>query len=687
MIPTELLEHPALPTRSEKKRLGQYFTGIKLARLLAALAGARTANSIIDPMSGCGDMLEGSLLEGALPHTLGAIDIDPSAHQTCRAKFADYPLKSPSLLLGSAFDIKTLQKLPSLSWDLVITNPPYVRYQSLTGVGELSSLQTPSASQVRAGLLRVLELLPNLDTEDKRLFTELAKNYSGLADLAVPSWLLCAALVKPGGTLAMVVPESWLSREYAVVVQYLLLRWFKIQYIVEDANAAWFPEALVKTTLLVAKRIPRRSSAFASLEENYLHISLPSSAINCNSIVGRIFPNSQKAESDLAALLKQGLSGKLPVSKLPVTTEAVPFKQLSGNVSRATHNLNWLQKLEPQTNFSDSRIHLPSRIASWLETFEETSFTTLETFGAKIGQGLRTGANLFFYTDAVKTKTKTEIVAPSRIFNLPGVELPRGCTRPVLRKQAELPKDFEIDHNSLPGRVLVFHEFALPEDIQRCSKSFSVRNYTPLNTTVADFLRLAARTKTADNKLIPTLSAVAPNVREANPLDANAVPRFWYMLPAFAKRHSPDLLIPRVNGREIKAFINKGRRALIDANFSTIWFDDNNAVNKHAALALLNSSWSTTILEFSAAVLGGGALKVEAAHLRKLPIPKFSPNQWQKLSLLGQQLAQNRGSHEETQEAIDIFIIEAIVGKKKAQKKLSELQSLQCAQLAKRLQK
>lgn len=687
MIPTELLERSALPTSREKKRLGQYFTGTKLARLLAALADARTANSIIDPMSGCGDMLEGSFLEGGRPHTLGAIEIDPSAHQACRDKFARHPSKSTSLLLGSAFDPETLLKLPSLSWDLVITNPPYVRYQSLTGTGELTSLQAPSASQVRAGLLRALELLPNLDTEDKRLFTELAKNYSGLADLAVPSWLLCAALVKPGGTLAMVVPESWLSREYAVVVQYLLLRWFRIQFIVEDANAAWFPEALVKTTLVIAKRIPRRDSAFVSPEEDYLHISLPSSAITQNSIVGGLFPSTQKAEAKLAALLKQVLSGKLPASEMPITTEAIPLKQLSGNVSRATRNLNWLQDLEPQASFSDSPIHLPSRIASWLEIFEEASFTTLEALGAQVGQGLRTGANLFFYTDAIKTKAKTEVVAPAKVFGLPAVEVPRSCTRPVLRKQAELPKDFEIVHTSLPGRVLVFNEFALPEDIQRCRKSLSEHNYLPLGDTAADFLRLAARTRTADKKLIPTLSAVAPNIRESSPQNGNATPRFWYMLPAFANRHSPDLLIPRVNGKEIKTFINRERRALVDANFSTIWFKENCTISKHAALALLNSSWSTTILELSAAVLGGGALKVEASHLRKLPIPRLSPNQWRELSRLGQLLVQSRSSLKETQEAIDLLVVDAIVGKRKAQKKLLELQSIQRTQLAKRLQK
>ena len=43
-----------------RKRLGQVFTGEPLARVLAALAQAAEARTIIDPMSGLGDMLVAS---------------------------------------------------------------------------------------------------------------------------------------------------------------------------------------------------------------------------------------------------------------------------------------------------------------------------------------------------------------------------------------------------------------------------------------------------------------------------------------------------------------------------------------------------------------------------------------------------------------------------------------------------
>ncbi len=172
-----------------------------------------------------------------------------------------------------------LGKLPRLQWDLVIANPPYVRYQS-TSKGTGKDYALPNAVEVRNGLIANIGLLPALDDTDKELFTKLAHSYSGLADLAVPSLILCAGLVAPGGRLALVVPESWLSRDYATVAHYMLLRWFDIEYIVEDEHAAWFADAQVKTTLLVAKRIPRREGAFSFPKgKSFLKIAVSGKAL------------------------------------------------------------------------------------------------------------------------------------------------------------------------------------------------------------------------------------------------------------------------------------------------------------------------------------------------------------------------------------------------------------------------
>ena len=100
---------------------------------------------------------------------------------------------------------------------------------------------------------------------------------------------LCNAHYRIGGKLAIVVPETWLNREYAQIVQYLLLRWFRIEFVVEDANAVWFPDALVRTTVLIAERTERKPSAFDWKDEGYIHAHIEGKAMTKGSIVGKLF--------------------------------------------------------------------------------------------------------------------------------------------------------------------------------------------------------------------------------------------------------------------------------------------------------------------------------------------------------------------------------------------------------------
>src|SRR3954471_16873874 len=68
---------------SERKRLGQYFTGEPLARVLATLGAAHSASSLLDPMAGSGDMLVAAGSVGARAAHVTAVEIDPLASSTC----------------------------------------------------------------------------------------------------------------------------------------------------------------------------------------------------------------------------------------------------------------------------------------------------------------------------------------------------------------------------------------------------------------------------------------------------------------------------------------------------------------------------------------------------------------------------------------------------------------------------
>ena len=197
-----------------KKRFGQYFSGKTVADMLFSLLPEKHEwVNVVDPMAGIGDMLV-AVRENAKKYSeMFGVEIDEEVSRKCAEHVPE-----ARVIHGDAFttgDIVTPE-----GFDLVITNPPYVRYQLQGGNDEVM----PSAQEIRENLIVQIGRISYLSDEEKALFLRLAKNYSGHSDMAVPAWLLCAALVKKGGYLAMVVPETWLSRDYAAPIQYLLLK-------------------------------------------------------------------------------------------------------------------------------------------------------------------------------------------------------------------------------------------------------------------------------------------------------------------------------------------------------------------------------------------------------------------------------------------------------------------------------
>lgn len=174
--------------------------------------------------------------------------------------------------------------------------------------------------------------------------------------------------------------------------------------------------------------------------------------------------------------------------------------------------------------------------------------------------------------------------------------------------------------------------------------------------------------------LIPELSAVAPNVRKLSrpqnnqlTIDESFVPRapaWWYTLP-IQPRHYGLIFIPRVNGDSICAYLNNPNDPiLIDANFCTITIR-NEKMPLIVLYAILNSIWINAVLEEIATPMGGGSLKVEASHLRLLPIPNLDKNSIEKLSELGQELAKLQKTNNKSYilNEIDIIITSWIANK------------------------
>ena len=623
-------EKSILPER--RKALGQFFTGAKVARLLAHIAVGEGTHRVLDPMAGTGDLLDAA--NDVASHCgngvvqLHAIEVNADAASRCRRRLAclgrqDNP--DIRVLQADAFNPATYSALAETGYDLVIANPPYVRYQSTRG----------QSRQVRNGLTQVASKA--LQGPLRELWATLVAGYSGLSDLSIPSWLVCGLLVKPGGRLALVAPATWRSRSYATVVRYLMLRAFRLQVVVEDSHPGWFPDALVGTHLIVAERLPSETAAMPLSSRTEWPeadwVKVHSEAASDKSVVGRAFA-CQNSEAAFSEWLAAREFGSFPTG---ITTQSFSSRDEWDSLRTGNRPAAWLKALEPLEvsppqggkavfrSTGQNRVPpMPNAIRDLLPTaLGSERFRTLEQIGVRSGQGLRTGCNAFFYVQPIgEPRAGWSKVTTSTAFGTSTLNVPSSILKPVLHRQAEIdqrPSARSLTH------VLDLRQWVLPEDFPIVKAALSVyrrmghRPPSVMPDDLARHVRSAACTPLprAQDKPASALSAVRTNARPAR---SDAPPRFWYMLPDFAPRHIPSAFIPRVIHSIPQSYSNTDPKLLIDANFSTLWSSEGRW-SAHTLAALLNSAWCRVLMEATGTRLGGGALKLEASHLRDLLVP------------------------------------------------------------------
>jgi hypothetical protein len=581
--------------------------------------------------------------------------------------------KHSNIITGNAFSWETISQLPTNAFDFVITNPPYVRYQTYSTKSKGESFD---ANSVRSGLLSIISQLPSLNDTDRKILATLAQSYSGLSDLAIPSWILCAALVKPGGTLAMVAPESWLTRDFADVIRYLLLKLFLLRWTVENEARDWFKDAQIKTCLLVAKRTTLPRALHESISnESYLRVVLRNGSQDSRGPSGGLFPDKNDPDTLLRELIISAET-QGSCSRKGISINRYNLSADLNNLLATSSSSIWLRNLEPwikaeHLSASIRRAILPQPLLSLLSAEVTDSLQSPEQLGLKVGQGLRTGANTFFYCDNLMFGEEFSLVAQSRELGK-SVLLPSEVLYPVLRKQDELSEGFALHLNKLQGRLLILDAYSPPElDIPEPGRRLMPEGLRGL-------VLAAQHTKVStsrDAKLIPELSAVRTNVVPPRAKN-NWIARHWFMLPPLTHRHKPDLFVARVNYIHPKTLLNPNRTAIIDANFSTLWVEPTiSGPDILAFLAIMNSAWCLAAMELIGTVMGGGALKLEATHIRRLPIPRLSAQEWGELRLLGHDLASNV-SPLQTMERIDIIIATRLFGDSRAVESLAALRTI-----------
>lgn len=292
----------------------------------------------------------------------------------------------------------------------------------------------------------------------------------------------------------------------------------------------------------------------------------------------------------------------------------------------------------------------------------------------RIGQGLRTGANDFFYLRSDGGGKLLSVLTGRR-----RLEIDSAFLLDAIRRQADLrTKPSVRSAAGIDGgwRLLVVDDYALAEDAEAAGADYKVVD--------GDLALLIAHASTAhhvgaEGPTIPELTAVAVNVRSANAATGRPE-RFWYQLPALARRHRPELFVARVNTLHPLFYINSEPAKVIDANFSALYREGWDGPSPTAMLAFLSSTWTSACLEASGTRLAGGALKVEAIHLRRLPVPAFSESTWLALDRQGRHLAE-KGASDQIIDSIDETMAHVIA----APNAVSKLRELATGLLAKRV--
>lgn len=570
---------------SKEKILGQFFSGEKIPELLTSLIQLKDVKNAIDPMCGLGDMFRPLLKHGV---SLCGIEIDESIATTTQLTFPE-----AKIIVGNAFKSDTILSIAKENgYDLVITNPPYVRRELINPLASNGFHEDLSA--IKKSLLEVLLRLSYISAEDKKEIEICINSISNLADLSIPSWILCLMLLRPGGQLALVVPTAWMNREYAQPIISLLSRLCCVNYIIVDANRVWFKDkAQVQTSLVVARR---NYPGVTYINHTVKYVHLYSTADSKESLIG----NLPKGIN----FLEYVESGKSLINYFDVD-RVLPELIVRNEESK----LSQRSKLVP---FIDSMIDNP------------ISFADLKV---NIGQGLRTGANQFFYLKYNRDKCYS-------MLSEDPIEFDSDYFFPVIKSQDGLTRNYAVT-DTPDDKVLYIQDAVLEKDLNG-NDLFS--SYSELPLSIQKYI-LAASGKKINGKPIPYLSAVKTNETKGS---FKRLPRFWYMLPFATDRQYARVFVPRVNSGISMARINlTGEKLFLDANFTNFWLQHSSPLSEYALLAILNSSWIKIQFEELGSVMGGGALKLDAVQIKKCVLPARILEKVKDFDYLGHQLSES----------------------------------------------
>ena len=212
---------------SKEKDYGQYFTPLDVAEFMLSLSNAKPAKAkVLEPSCGEGVFLK-ALKSKDFKH-VRAYEIDP----TLKIQKQGYNLR-----IGSFISAKETNN----SYDLIIGNPPYVRWKNI----------------------------PEHIKEELKQYPAWGKDLNSLTDYLCVFILRSVNLLKEGGELIFITPEYWTQTQHAAKMRDFLCEHGDITHVVKLGEAKIFEQATVSTMIFrFIKKNKTPNSSKTTLEPN-----------------------------------------------------------------------------------------------------------------------------------------------------------------------------------------------------------------------------------------------------------------------------------------------------------------------------------------------------------------------------------------------------------------------------------
>jgi tRNA1(Val) A37 N6-methylase TrmN6 len=225
---------PVVIDRPDAKESGAYYTDRNVAEFLVRWAVRGPDDHVLDPSSGGGVFLAAAArriaeLGGAPAKQVCGVELNEEAFADVRRslgrQFGPLRLHQGDFFEFDSVSATRLAKKQLGGFDAVVGNPPFIRYQRFTGQARANGLRRAAEEGV---------VLPQLS--------------SSWAPFLVHS----AAMLMPGGRLAMVLPYELVYARYAKpVLNYLAAQFAHVTLLTFDQPL--FPEVNEATVLLLAE--------------------------------------------------------------------------------------------------------------------------------------------------------------------------------------------------------------------------------------------------------------------------------------------------------------------------------------------------------------------------------------------------------------------------------------------------